>query len=133
MSLILRQVKGSKLTIPEMDDNLTYLESLALSNSGSNYAQTVGTQQVISDGDTGTVVSVSITVNNHPVLVTVTGDANNLAAASFCRLQLYRDGGPIGNVVQCESSAANENVPYSISYVDEPGTGAFTYTITDCP
>ena len=28
MSLILRQIKGEKLTIPEMDGNLTYLESL---------------------------------------------------------------------------------------------------------
>lgn len=33
MALILRSVKGSKLTISEMDGNLTYLESLALSGS----------------------------------------------------------------------------------------------------
>ncbi len=129
MSLILRQVKGEKLTIVEMDDNLVYLENLASSNSGSNYEQTRGSQVTINDGDTGTIVSVSITVNNHPVLVTVTGDANNSASASWCRLQLHRDGTAIGNVVQCESSASNENNPYSISYVDEPGTGTFTYTL----
>ena len=131
MSLILRQVKGEKLTIVEMDDNLTYLEDLASSNSGSNYAQTVGSQSTtINAGATGSIVSVSITVNDHPVLVTVTGDANNTSAsASFCRLQLHRDGTAIGNVIQCESSAFNENNPYSISYVDEPGDGTFTYTL----
>ena len=35
MTLILRSVKGSKLTISEMDGNLTYLQSLALSGSSS--------------------------------------------------------------------------------------------------
>ena len=129
MSLILRQIKGEKLTIPEMDGNLTYLESLATSNSGSNYEQNVGSQTTILSGATGSIVSVSITINNHPVLVTVTGDANNATAGGWCHLQLYRDGSPIGNIVQCESSGANENVPYSISYVDEPGTGNFTYTL----
>ena len=129
MSLILRQIKGEKLTIPEMDGNLTYLESLATSNSGSNYEQTVGSQTTILSGNAGTIVSVTITINNHPVLVTVTGDANNTTAGGWCHLQLYRDGSPIGNIVQCESSGANENVPYSISYVDEPGTGTFTYTL----
>lgn len=129
MSLILRQAKGEKLTIPEMDGNLTYLESLATSNSGSNYEQTVGSQTTILSGNAGTIVSVTITINNHPVLVTVTGDANNTTAGGWCHLQLYRDGSPIGNIVQCESSGANENVPYSISYVDEPGTGTFTYTL----
>jgi hypothetical protein len=129
MSLILRQIKGEKLTIPEMDGNLTYLESLATSNSGSNYEQTVGSQTTILSGDTGTIVSVTITINNHPVLVTVTGDANNSTAGGWCHLQLHRDGSPIGNIVQCESSASNENNPYSISYVDEPGTGTFTYTL----
>jgi len=129
MSLILRQIKGEKLTIPEMDGNLTYLESLATSNSGSNYEQNVGSQTTILSGNTGTIVSVSITINNHPVLVTVTGDANNLTAGGWCHLQLYRDGNPIGNIVQCESSGSNENVPYSISYVDEPGTGTFNYTL----
>lgn len=129
MSLILRQIKGEKLTIPEMDGNLTYLESLATSNSGSNYEQNVGSQTTILSGNAGTIVSVTITINNHPVLVTVTGDANNATAGGWCHLQLYRDGSPIGNIVQCESSGANENVPYSISYVDEPGTGNFTYTL----
>ena len=129
MSLILRQIKGEKLTIPEMDGNLTYLESLATSNSGSNYEQTVGSQTTILSGNAGTIVSVTITINNHPVLVTVTGDANNTTAGGWCHLQLYRDGSPIGNIVQCESSGSNENVPYSISYVDEPGTGIFTYTL----
>jgi hypothetical protein len=35
MTLILRSVKGSKLTISEMDGNLTYLQNLALSGSSS--------------------------------------------------------------------------------------------------
>lgn len=39
MTLITRQVKGSKLTIEEMDDNLLYLEQLA--NSSPSYAQTL--------------------------------------------------------------------------------------------
>jgi hypothetical protein len=42
MPLILRQVKGSKLTIPEMDGNLVYLENLA--NAGGSAIQVTYTE-----------------------------------------------------------------------------------------
>lgn len=42
MPLILRSVKGSKLSIAEMDNNLLYLQSLALSGSTSGITSDLG-------------------------------------------------------------------------------------------
>jgi len=121
--------KGSKLTINEMDNNLLYLEELATLRTGGNYAQTVGEQVTLND-ETGTIVSVEITTNGSPVQITVTGDANPIGASgSWVQLQLFRDGGSIGNVIQAESSDINENVPYALNYIDEPSAGTYTYTL----
>jgi hypothetical protein len=44
-------------------------------------------------------------------------------------LQLYRDSTPIGQAVQAEASATNENVPYCLSVIDSPGAGTYVYKL----
>jgi hypothetical protein len=69
MSLVTRTGKGSKLTISEMDGNLTYLEGLALSGANQDiviiYTKTGLTYQLTSDDmgkyilfNTGTTISI---------------------------------------------------------------------------
>jgi hypothetical protein len=112
-----------------MDNNLLYLEELAKTQIGANYAQTVGTQ-VSGITSSSTIVSVEIETNGYPVQVTVTGDANPTGVgAQWCKLQLYRDGSEIGNIIQAESSDNGENIPFTVNYIDSPTAGAYTYTL----
>jgi hypothetical protein len=55
MSLVTREGKGSKLTIAEMDGNLTYLEQLATESGGSEYTETIvdiSSAQILNMGTT---------------------------------------------------------------------------------
>ena len=121
--------KGTKLSILEMDNNLLYLEELAKTQIGANYAQTVGTQ-VIGITSSSTIVEVEIETNGYPVQVTVTGDADPTGGVgNWCQLQLYKNGSPIGNIIQAESSANGENIPFTVNYIDSPTAGTYTYTL----
>ena len=96
-----------------------------------NYAVTYGASGFSgATGATGVVFSAAaFTGTGSPIEITLTGDANPLVAGSWCRMQLYRDNTAIGLPIQAESSAANENVPYSFHYIDNPGAGTFTYAL----
>ena len=93
MSLILRQVKGSRLTIQEMDNNLLYLESLsgqtnlpqARIGSDLNYSQFDADGSLRFHGS-------ATTYNDHPVdiLTEVAGNSNPLIA------RIFRDSGQLG-------------------------------------
>lgn len=101
-----------------------------LANSGAfNYAQTIGTK--VTDVNAGgvTIISTSITTNGYPVHVIVTGDADPISSGGWLRLQLYRGSTAIGNVIQCESSAAGENTPYALQIIDTPVAGTYTYSL----
>ncbi len=101
-----------------------------LAQSGAfNYAQTIGTK--VSDVNAGgvTIISTSITTNGYPVHVIVTGDADPITSGGWLRLQLYRGSTAIGNVIQCESSAAGENTPYALQIIDTPSAGTYTYSL----
>jgi hypothetical protein len=97
-------------------------------SSAQNYVQTLGSQVTISTANS-TVISQAITTTGKPVKITVTGDANPLTAGAWCRLRLYRDGTAIGNAVQAESSASNENCPYALDLIDTPAAGTYTYSL----
>jgi hypothetical protein len=101
------------------------------STSAQNYAQTVGTKTTVLSSATTpyTVVSVNITTSGNPVLVMVSGDAENATAASWVRVQLYRGSTAIGNDVQLEGSAASENSGYAIQFVDAQAAGTYTYSL----
>lgn len=97
----------------------------------SNYAQSNTGSVFVGSGSAtpATVVSVGITTTGNPVYVSCSGDANNSVAGGWCRIQLYRDSTAIGKKIQAESSAANENSAYCITYIDNPSAGTYTYSL----
>jgi len=100
--------------------------------SAMNYAQTKGSIVTVSNANlsNSTVVSVTITTTGSPVLVMVSGDANPLSAGGWVVMNLYRDGTTaVGNSVQAEGSAANENNPFLIQAIDSPVAGTYTYSM----
>jgi|UPI000481BDE7 hypothetical protein len=93
-----------------------------------NYAQSNAnsvTRSAIGD----IVVSQSITTSGRPIQIIATGDANPQSAGAWVQLQLFRDGTAIGKKLQVESSAANENIPYCINFIDNPAAGTYTYSV----
>ena len=80
---------------------------------------------------TGTIiVSSTITSTGLPIQLIATGDANPTSTTGqWCQLQLYRNSTAIGKIVQAESSAQNENIPYALNFIDTPGVGTFTYSV----
>ena len=95
-----------------------------------NFSQTKGAQVTITAAEAkpATVVSTTITTQGNPVQIIVSGDANP-SANGWGQINIYRDGTAVGQLVQFESSAANENVPYSLQVVDEPAAGTWTYSL----
>jgi hypothetical protein len=97
----------------------------------SNYAQSnTGSVTITTSSATpASVLSVNISTSGNPVYVSCCGDANPLAAGAWCKIQLYRNSTAIGKIIQAESSADNENVPYGISYIDNVPAGTYTYSL----
>ena len=75
----------------------------------------------------GQVIDIRITTTGRPVLVSVNGDANPLSNGGWCKLQLFRNNTAISNIVQAEGGN-NENNPYNMSMIDNPGAGTHTYS-----
>ena len=95
-----------------------YVPNYAQSNASSMSTGTVG----------AVIVSQSITTSGRPIQIIATGDANP-SNASWCQLQLYRDGTAIGKKLQAESSNGNENIPYCLNFIDNPTAGTYTYSV----
>ncbi|MEY4274636.1 MAG: hypothetical protein RLZZ252_760 [Bacteroidota bacterium] len=96
-----------------------YVPNYAQSNASSVSKSAVG----------DIVVSQTITSAGRPIQIIASGDMNPANAGGWVTLQLYRDGTAIGKKVQAESSAANENVPYCINFIDSPSAGTYTYSV----
>ncbi len=109
--------------------NQTASESGLAQSGAFNYSQTIGTK--VSNVNAGgvTIINGSITTNGYPIHVIVTGDADPITSGGWLRLQLYRGSTAIGNVIQCESSAAGENTPYALQIIDTPAAGTYTYSL----
>lgn len=73
------------------------------------------------------IISASITTNGNPVFLACSGDANPISVNGLGTLQLYRDSTAIGSRIQYEGSAANENNPYCLTYIDSQPAGTYTY------
>jgi hypothetical protein len=58
----------------------------------------------------------------------VTGDANPIGGTAWARLQIFRDGNGIGNIIQVENTS-NLNVPYCLNVIDTPSAGTYTYSM----
>ena len=93
-----------------------------------NYAQTLGAQVSIPSSNMD-VVTAAITSNGGPIMITTFGDAVNTGGPVVARLQVYRDGSPIGNETWIESDGTNENQEFSLSVIDIPAAGAHTYAL----
>jgi hypothetical protein len=103
-----------------------------VTTSIGNYGQnTVGSQITVTTAGPFpyTIVSATITTGGNPVQIIATGDANNVTASTWCILQLYRGTTALGGQVQAESSAANENIPFGITWVDAVPAGTYTYSL----
>lgn len=110
---------------------LTGATGPAVSLGPINWVQSFGASGFSgATGATGAVfTSASITGLGGPIEVTVYGDANPLVAGGWGKLQIYRDTTPIGTPINFEGSASNENNPYALHVIDNPGAGTFSYTL----
>ena len=97
--------------------------------SALTYSQNSATKTTGVSASGATITSTSITTSGKPVLVMVSGDAANSAAGGWVGVQLYRGSTAIGNKVQLESSAASENIPYCLQFIDAPAAGTYTYSL----
>ena len=115
--------------IPGPNNELITASAVPAYGSTANYAQNTQGSITIATGGSfpKNVVSASITTYGNPVLVMCSGDANPSAGGTWGVVQLYRGSTAIGQTIQYESDAANENVPYSISCVDPVAAGTYTY------
>jgi hypothetical protein len=121
-------LSGSVLTSfsSSVDNRLDTLEATIISGS-INYTQVLGNRRSSITTVGVSIISGSITTTGNPVQIMVTGDANPTTTA-WCRLQIFRDGNGIGNVIQVENSS-NLNVPYCLNVIDTPAAGTYTYSM----
>lgn len=99
-----------------------------LSWKGANFAQS-NANQVTATGDDTTFLSVDIETTGRPVQIIACGDANcTTVGGGWVRLRLYRDGIAIGKTVQAETTVANCNIPFTLTFIDTPAAGEYTYT-----
>jgi hypothetical protein len=109
-----------------VDSRFDTLEATIISGS-PNYTQVLGNRRTSITTVGVSVISGSITTTGNPVQIMVTGDANPITTA-WCRLQIFRDGSGIGNIIQVENSS-NLNVPYCLNVIDTPPAGTYTYSM----
>jgi len=121
-------LSGSILTSfsSSVDNRLDTLEASIISGS-INYTQVLGNRRTGITSVGTSIISGSITTTGNPVQIMVTGDANPITTA-WCRLQIFRDGNGIGNIIQVENSS-NLNVPYCLNVIDTPSAGTYTYSM----
>ena len=110
-----------------VDSRFDTLEATIISGS-PNYTQVLGNRRTGITSTGTSIISGSITTTGNPVQIMVTGDANPIGGAGWCRLQIFRDGNGIGNIIQVENSS-NLNVPYCLNVIDTPSAGTYTYSM----
>ena len=103
----------------------------------ANYSQSATGNPGVTINTTGgggfpyNIISISITTNGGPILISANSDANitGPVGSQFGRVQLFRDSTPISNITQFESSANNINVPYNLTFIDSPPIGIYQYSL----
>jgi len=109
------------------NNRITTLEATIISGS-PNYVQVLGNKRTNITTTGVSIISGSITTTGNPVQIMVTGDANPTGGTAWARLQIFRDGNGIGNIVQVENTS-NLNVPYCLNVIDTPSAGTYTYSM----
>jgi hypothetical protein len=110
-----------------VDNRLDTLETTIISGS-PNYTQVLGNRRTGITSAGTSIISGSITTTGNPVQIMVTGDANPIGGSGWARLQIFRDGNGIGNIIQVENSS-NLNVPYCLNVIDTPSAGTYSYSM----
>jgi hypothetical protein len=110
-----------------VDSRFDTLEATIISGS-PNYVQVLGNKRTNITTTGVSIISGSITTTGNPVQIMVTGDANPIGGSGWARLQIFRDGNGIGNIIQVENSS-NLNVPYCLNVIDTPSAGTYTYSM----
>ena len=110
-----------------VDNRFDTLEGTIISGS-PNYVQVLGNKRTNITTTGVSIISGSITTTGNPVQIMVTGDANPTGGTAWARLQIFRDGNGIGNIVQVENTS-NLNVPYCLNVIDTPSAGTYTYSM----
>jgi hypothetical protein len=110
-----------------VDSRFDTLEATIISGS-PNYTQVLGNRRTGITSVGTSIVSGSITTTGNPVQIMVTGDANPIGGTAWARLQIFRDGNGIGNIIQVENTS-NLNVPYCLNVIDTPSAGTYTYSM----
>jgi len=110
-----------------VDSRFDTLEGTIISGS-PNYTQVLGNKRTGITSVGTSIISGSITTTGNPVQIMVTGDANPIGGSGWARLQIFRDGNGIGNIIQVENSS-NLNVPYCLNVIDTPSAGTYTYSM----
>ncbi len=110
-----------------VDSRFDTLEATIISGS-PNYTQVLGNRRTGITTTGVSIISGSITTTGNPVQIMVTGDANPIGGTGWARLQIFRDGNGIGNIIQVENSS-NLNVPYCLNVIDTPSAGTYTYSM----
>jgi hypothetical protein len=110
-----------------VDSRFDTLEGTIISGS-PNYTQVLGNKRTGIESVGTSIISGSITTTGNPVQIMVTGDANPIGGSGWARLQIFRDGNGIGNIIQVENSS-NLNVPYCLNVIDTPSAGTYTYSM----
>ena len=97
--------------------------------SSVNYSQTGGGSLVTLGASVTpqTILSVNLTTYGNPVVICAYGDAENTGTGYWSKLQLWRDSTALGAIVHTEGSAASENSPFALTYIDNPVAGTYTY------
>lgn len=98
-----------------------------------NYGVTLGNSQTtIASGTSlpASVVTKSIITSGNPVHLSFFSDAYTNAIGSFWgTIQFYRDSTAIGREQWFESNAGNINVTVSMSLIDVPSAGTYSYSV----
>jgi len=106
----------------------------------SNYIQVSAPQANVLSGGTAILATASITTSGNAIQIIASGDANptttgsdpsgvNPGTSKWCRLRIYRNGVAVSPIVQAEGRYANDNIPYSLNYIDNPSAGTHVYTL----
>jgi hypothetical protein len=106
-----------------------YWSTITTAGGTVNYAQNAAPSLSVNSTSAVTLAQLTITTSGYPIHVMASGDANPLNAGGWGRIQLFRGTTAIGAQTHFEASAANENVPYCLQYIDTPGNGTYTYAL----
>lgn len=103
--------------------------ALGVAQQTANYAISNSVAVTVNTTTPTTIASATITTNGRPVFIVSTGDMNPGGGGTWQRVMIFRDETRIGKFVTPVLASGSYNGMYSLSHVDTPAAGTYTYTI----